>query len=70
MMFTEADLLAAIEAHLARSGETESAFGTRIARDGNLIRDIRGGRSPRMRLAIKIMREIEPKKSCEGFGAP
>ena len=68
MMFTEADLLAAIDAHLARSGETESAFGTRIARDGNLVRDLRNGRSPRMRLMLKIMREIERNKGTgDGF---
>lgn len=62
-MITELDLTNAIEAHLAASGESETAFGVRVAKDGNLVRDLRKGRSPRMRLAVRIMQAIEEYKS-------
>jgi len=51
---TEADLVKRIEAHCQRTGESESAFGKRVARDGCLVDDLRNGRSPRMRLARLI----------------
>ena len=40
---TEADLVKRIELHLAETGETETAFGKRVVRDGNLVRDLRNG---------------------------
>ena len=58
-MFTEADLLDAIERHLTKTGETATAFGKRVANDPSLVNDLRVGRSPRMRLAAQIMTVIE-----------
>ncbi len=58
-MLTENDLIAAIDLHLNVSGESAAAFGRRIASDPCLVSDLRAGRSPRMRLAIRIMDEIE-----------
>lgn len=55
MMMTEAQLVAEIERHMARTGESESAFGRRVARDPNLVADLRNGRSPRLRLAREIL---------------
>jgi hypothetical protein len=57
-MFTEADLLAAIDRHLATTKESAAGFGKRIANDPNLVSDLREGRSPRMRLAQQIMAAI------------
>lgn len=54
-MLTEADLLTAIDAHLAATGKTETAFGIEIANDPSLVSDLRKGRSPRLRLALRIM---------------
>ena len=51
---TEADLVKRIELHLAETGETETAFGKRVVRDGNLVRDLRNGRSPSMKMARAI----------------
>ncbi|MDR3736059.1 MAG: hypothetical protein P4L10_11050 [Acidobacteriaceae bacterium] len=62
-MITETDIIKAIDAHLAASRESETAFGVRVAKDGNLVRDLRAGRSPRMRLAYRIMRAIEEYKA-------
>lgn len=60
-MFTEADLLRMISDHLADTGESETAFGVRVAKDPNLVPDLRGGRSPRMRLMGKIITAIQAR---------
>jgi hypothetical protein len=54
-MMTHEDLIARIDAHLAASGETPSAFGRRVAKDSNLVADLRDGRSPTLRLAERIL---------------
>lgn len=54
-MFNEADLLKSIDAHLTATGKTETAFGIEIANDPSLVSDLRKGRSPRLRLALRIM---------------
>ena len=58
-MMTEADLLKAIETHCQRVGESEAAFGRRVARDPNLVMDIRQGRSPRLRLVNQIIEAMD-----------
>ena len=63
-MLSHEDLLARIDAHLAATGETPSAFGKRVAKDGNLVADLRNGRSPTMRLAARIA------EACEGAPQP
>lgn len=40
----DGELLRAIEAYLADTGETQTAFGRRVAGDPSLITDIRNGR--------------------------
>ena len=52
---THRDLVALIDRHLQKSGETPTAFGRRIARDGNLVQDIKQGRSPRLCLVERIV---------------
>jgi hypothetical protein len=54
-MLDHDELLRRIERHLQESGETPTAFGRRVAKDGNLIPDLRAGRSPTMRLAARII---------------
>ena len=58
-MLTQDELIARIEAHLAATGETATAFGRRVARDGNLLPQLREGRSPRLRLVHDILAAIE-----------
>ena len=53
-MSEEDDLLREIEAYLKKTGETASAFGVRAVGDNNLIRQLRAGRSPTMRVVRKI----------------
>ena len=55
----ETELAARIEAFCRRQGESHSSFGRRVARDGNLVRDLRQGRSPRLRLVREILSAIE-----------
>lgn len=53
-MILEPELLAEIEAFLATSGETPSAFGRRAAADPSLVADLKTGRSVGRRLREKI----------------
>lgn len=41
------DLLAAIEAHCAKTGIKESTFGTLALGDPNFVRSLKNGREPR-----------------------
>jgi hypothetical protein len=54
-MLTHEELIARIDAHLAGTGESPAAFGRRVAGDSNLLRDLRNGRSPRLRLVHEIL---------------
>lgn len=58
-MLTHQDLIARIEGHLAKTGESASAFGKRVARDPNFVTDLRHGRSPRLRLVHQVIEAIE-----------
>ena len=58
-MLTHDVLLQRIDRHLAASGETPTRFGRRVARDGNLVRQLRAGRSPRLCLVEDILRATE-----------
>ena len=53
-MILEPELLADIEACIARTGETASAFGRRAAGDPSLVADLRAGRSIGRRLRERI----------------
>lgn len=57
-MLTQADLVRAVDSHLERVGISPTAFGRLVAKDPNLVFDLRGGRSPQMRLVERIMAEI------------
>ena len=61
-MLTERDLIEAIDAHLASTGQAETSFGTEIANDPSLVADLRRGRSPRLRLVNRILEAIEAAK--------
>jgi hypothetical protein len=52
---THQDLVALIDRHLETTGETPTAFGWRVAKDGSLVPDIRKGRSPRLCLVERIV---------------
>ncbi len=47
-------LLRRIEQHLKISGERPCQFGRRVARDPNLMKDLRYGRQPGPRLRMRI----------------
>lgn len=49
------DLTAMIDRHLARTGESPTAFGRRICGDPNLVRDLNAGRHPKIDLYERIM---------------
>lgn len=53
-MILEPELLAEIEACIARTGETPSAFGRRAAGDPSLVADLKAGRSIGRRLRERI----------------
>lgn len=57
-MITHAELIDLIERHIATSGETATAFGKRVANDSNLLRDLKAGRSPRLRLVETILESV------------
>lgn len=49
------DLLAMIEAHRAKSGVSETAFGTLAVGDPNFIRNLRAGREPRRKTVQRVL---------------
>jgi hypothetical protein len=57
-MMTQADLIRAVDRHLEQERISPTAFGRKVARDPNLVFDLRGGRSPQLRLVERIMAEI------------
>jgi hypothetical protein len=63
-MLSEADLLAAIDKHLAETGEYPSKFGLRVVGDPNLIRQLRKGRSPTLRVAAQIMAALKTTEAA------
>lgn len=58
---TQDELVALVERHLARTGETPTSFGRRVAKDGNLVADLKVGRSPRLRLVERIVAACTPR---------
>lgn len=58
-MLTHQGIIDRIERYLTASGETATAFGRRVAKDGNLLRDLKAGRSPRLRLVEVIVDATE-----------
>ena len=60
-MMTQAQLIEAIERHLAATGESVTAFGKRVANDSCLVPDLKAGRSPRLRLVEAILEAITPE---------
>jgi hypothetical protein len=65
-MLTHAQLIDRIERHLDETGESATAFGRRIANDGNLLSDLRAGRSPRLRLVEAIVRATDHAAAFSG----
>lgn len=59
-----ASLVQAIERYLAISGETATNLGRRVANDPSLVGNLRRGRSPTIRMAIRIMDAIQPKDAA------
>jgi hypothetical protein len=51
----EVELLAAVEAYLLHTGESQSAFTRRVCGDPNLVTDLRNGRG----LGPALRRKIE-----------
>jgi 2,4-dienoyl-CoA reductase-like NADH-dependent reductase (Old Yellow Enzyme family) len=51
---TADSFLAAIDAFLARTRMKESAFGREAVRDPSLVRKLRAGRSPSLRLVGRV----------------
>lgn len=58
-----ADLLAEIEAALARTGEAETAFGYRIMRDKSLIATLRRGRDVKRSTERRIRAALEEERA-------
>ena len=54
-MQTQHEFLAAIEAHLAKTGMTATAFGRAAARDPGFVFELRRGRSPSLATAERVM---------------
>lgn len=52
------DLLSAIEAHCAKTGMRDSAFGHVALGDPNFVRNLRDGREPRRRTASRAIEYI------------
>ena len=50
------DLLAMIEAHIARTGLSETRFGSMALGDPNLVRDLRNGRELRRETNSRVIR--------------
>ena len=55
----EKELLLMVEHHLTKSGEPASVFGTRAVGDSNLVRQLRAGRSPTLRVVNRIKAAIK-----------
>lgn len=49
------DLLAMIEAHRAKSGVSETAFGVLAVGDPNFIRNLKDGREPRRKTVQRVV---------------
>lgn len=54
-MQTQQEFLAAIEAHLVKTGMTPTAFGKAAARDPGFVFELRRGRSPSLATAERVM---------------
>jgi hypothetical protein len=63
MDYSQETLLAEIESHLWKTGQTAASFGRRVANDPGLVRGLRRGRSPRLRLAETIMAVIGAERA-------
>jgi hypothetical protein len=49
------DLLAMIEAHRAKSGVSETAFGVFAVGDPNFVRNLKEGREPRRKTVQRVV---------------
>lgn len=61
-MSLQAELVDMLNKHIATHPTTATAFGRTVARDPQLVFDIRRGRSPSLRLTEKIMRVIREQQ--------
>jgi hypothetical protein len=64
------ELITIIDAHLAATKQTPSAFGRLVNNDPNLVLEIRRGRIPRRRLANRILEIIGEKAQKNGHADP
>jgi hypothetical protein len=62
MMMIPTEFLATIEAFLAKAGMTASRFGKDAVGDPNFVLDIRNGRSPSIKVAMRALEFIEAQK--------
>lgn len=62
-MLTQTELVETIDQHLQRTGVSAASFGRTVARDPNLVHDIRKGRSPQLRLLNRLLQAIEDAKT-------
>jgi hypothetical protein len=59
MMTETPNLLMAIEEHLKASGTSATTFGWDVAKDPNLVHQLRNGRKVRASMATRIMDHIQ-----------
>jgi len=53
------DLLAAVEAHLAKSGMSKTLFGTEAVGDPRFVSDLAAGRECRRKTVARVLQYIE-----------
>jgi len=63
------DLLAAIEAHCAKSGMSKTAFGTSAVGDPRFVADLAAGRECRRKTVIRVLDFIATGRAYEKAGA-
>jgi hypothetical protein len=61
-----ADLIMVIDAHLAATKQTASAFGRIVSNDPNLVLEIRRGRTPKPPLVKRILEIVGGRKPEDG----
>lgn len=60
-MLTRDAFRAEIEAFIARSGMTATAFGVEAVRDPNFVHDLRNGRAPNLRSVERVLAFIRDR---------
>lgn len=63
-MMTQADFLARIEAHLAKTKQPPSRFGLEAIRDPNFVFDLRRGRSTSLVVVARVMKYMNERENA------